>query len=565
MAPITDDEWADLVAHELPKTSDPVIQNYLESRRALVAEEQKHRSDHSFRQALSPIAKNACDIVSRIRDEESRTATNEPTCRETAKSWQIIRRLPKGALLRAHCHSLVDIGHVLETAVSTPGMYISCPDGHLATAEARRGGSLRIRFRGKADSETCSLWADTYTRGTFTPLAKAADEYPEGGKQGFMEWLKGRCMVPQQDRDPREALEAYSGVSKLVSGMVYYEPIWRTCLQRLMTNLVEDGIYWLELRLTFPLVYFREGSETPDSDYDHMFQAIGEEVAKFQASDPGRKFWGLRVIWSTMRSQDPRSIIEDADNCIATKLVWPRLVAGYDLGGPESLGRSLADLLPELFWFRKQCALEGVQIPFFLRAGEYLGDGDSDATDGNLFDSLLLGTRRLGNPSSLHKHPRLVEAIRDKRILVETPPVSNDGRGSTAGSSTVNHPLPVLLTQGVSCTLSDDDSGVPSGQDQDVEPRMTNNFWRVLQAWNSTDLATLGSLAENSVRWAAFEDQDAETWARDIRAASVGPGVKAARLQQWAVEWERFCLWIVTEHGDAYGDGREGNPDAPTE
>lgn len=44
MAPISDDEWADLAAHELPKTSDPVVQKYLESRRALMTEEQKHRS-----------------------------------------------------------------------------------------------------------------------------------------------------------------------------------------------------------------------------------------------------------------------------------------------------------------------------------------------------------------------------------------------------------------------------------------------------------------------------------------------------------------------------------------
>jgi hypothetical protein len=48
MAPITDEEWADLVAHELPKPSDPVIQQYLESRRALVAQEQKHRSGIPF-------------------------------------------------------------------------------------------------------------------------------------------------------------------------------------------------------------------------------------------------------------------------------------------------------------------------------------------------------------------------------------------------------------------------------------------------------------------------------------------------------------------------------------
>jgi adenosine deaminase CECR1 len=49
MAPVTDEEWADLVAHEIPKTSDPVIQHYLESRRALIAEEQKHRSGTAIR------------------------------------------------------------------------------------------------------------------------------------------------------------------------------------------------------------------------------------------------------------------------------------------------------------------------------------------------------------------------------------------------------------------------------------------------------------------------------------------------------------------------------------
>lgn len=48
MAPISDEEWADLVAHELPKTSDPVIQNYLKNRRALMAEDMKQRSGIFF-------------------------------------------------------------------------------------------------------------------------------------------------------------------------------------------------------------------------------------------------------------------------------------------------------------------------------------------------------------------------------------------------------------------------------------------------------------------------------------------------------------------------------------
>jgi len=42
--PINDEEWADLVAHEIPPNDDAVIEKYLSSRAALIAEEKKHRS-----------------------------------------------------------------------------------------------------------------------------------------------------------------------------------------------------------------------------------------------------------------------------------------------------------------------------------------------------------------------------------------------------------------------------------------------------------------------------------------------------------------------------------------
>ncbi|KAL2141786.1 hypothetical protein VTI28DRAFT_1923 [Corynascus sepedonium] len=545
MAPISDEEWADLVAHELPKTSDPVIQHYLESRRALIAEEQKHRSDFSFRQALSPIAKKACEIVSKIRHEDTKLPTTI-AAKETNRSWQILRRMPKGTLLRAHCYALIDLDHLLTVALDTPGMCIACPDGHLATQDARREEGFCVQFRDKAGSEHCSVWTTEYEPGTFINLSKAANDYPEGGRHGFMEWLKGRCRTLIQDchlgRGRLGPIACLGGIC----GMIYYEPIWRAFLQRLMTNLVEDGVCWLELGLTFPVAYYREGTEAADPEYDHMFQAIEEEVAKFQATDIGSQFWGLRVVWSTMRSQDARSIVDDADNCISTKLLWPQTVAGYDLAGSEDLGRTLVDLLPELFWFRKQCALEDVQIPFYLAAGGSLSDGDGNlAMERKLFDGLLLGARRIGNPLSLYRHPRLVEAVRDKRVLVEFCP-----RRPAADAIMHHHALWALLAQGVPCALCDDDSGTLFGQGQDGESAMTNIFWQAFLAGDVCDLATLGSLAENSVRWAAFEDQDAETWARDIRAASVGAGIRAARLRQWAVDWERFCLWVVTEYSD---------------
>lgn len=563
MARISDEEWADIIAEELPKRAEPVIQKYLQSRDALRNEELKHRSDSSFRQGLSPIARKACDIIARIRDEEQHaTGGNSPPDRQAVnsaittptptgktKSWQIIRKMPKGAMLRMQCDAIVDIDHLLDVALQTPGMHISSPDSHLATAGTRRSASVQIRYRTNQPTEA-SLWSTEYKPGTWILLAKAAEDFPEGGKQGFGEWLKIRCIIPQKQGDGlgrhHQSSTPSSQGSDILRGMLHYEPIWRKFLQRLLGLLVDDGISWAELRLIFPLEFYRTASERPEPDYDHVFGVVGEEVAKFQATDPGRPFWGLRIIWSTMRGQDSRSIIEDADNCIATKIAWPQLVAGYDLAGPEDHGRPLSDLLPELFWFRKQCAMDNVQIPFFFGAG----NGDGDAPEDNLFDSLLLGTRRIGNAHSLLKHPRLVVAIKDKRILIENclSRFPEDGRQGSIATTRGLHPLPVLLAQGVPCALCHDDAvqlqdGATSG--------MTDIFWQALHAFDGLDLAGLGSLAENSVRWAAFEDQAPDKWTQDIRAASTGAGIKADRLKKWAVEWEKFCLWIVTEYGDA--------------
>ncbi|KAK4179344.1 hypothetical protein QBC36DRAFT_79342 [Triangularia setosa] len=577
MGPLTDEEYTSILTTELPSPSDPVIQKYLSSRAALINEESKQRSDSSFRQALSPIGKRACDIVGRIRDEEQRQHVDvditTPDAMVKTKSWAVIKRLPKGALLRAQYDALAlaNIDHLITLALETPGMCMSASDGNLATAEAREDITRSFQIRSRKNnpkSEQQSIWGADYKGGTFVPLTKAADEYPEGGRPGFIKWLKVRCSwsgdatKSSQDEKAEKPPSAKGRAdSHLLRGMLYYEPIFRKFLRHLLRQLTEDGISWTELRLTFPLDYYRTGSELPDPDSDHLFAAIGQEVASYhrQATTasstgpgPGQRppFWGLRIIWSTIRSQDQRSIIEDADSCIAAKLLWPDLVAGYDLAGAENLGRSLTDMLPELFWFRKQCSLEEVDIPFFLGAG-----GGSDAvSEGNLFDALLLGTRRLGAARSLYRHPRMVEAVKDKRILAE-----NYLAPGTVGGDTSDHPLPALIAQGVPCALSLGDAEEYVGEGGPLE--LTHQFWQALHAWESLDLAGLGSLAENSVRWAAFGEQSADSWIRDIRAASVGSGVKAKRLKDWAVEWERFCLWIVTEYGETHGDGHDGDGD----
>lgn len=230
--------------------------------------------------------------------------------------------------------------------------------------------------------------------------------------------------------------------------------------------------------------------------------------------------------------------------CIKAKKAYPHLIAGYDLVGQEDLGKTHLELTPELLWFKEECKKEGVQIPFFFHAGECLGDGDS--TDQNLFDAILLGTRRIGHGFSLYKHPILIDMVKEKRILVEACPISNEVLRLTM--TVLAHPLPGLLSRGVAASLSNDDPAL-LGQGTSG---MTHDFCSALQAWDNVGLGGLGSLAENSVRWAVFEDQDDERWISAIDAGHNGAGIKAQRLKDWAQMWEEFCQWVINEFGDYY-------------
>lgn len=578
----TNEEWEE-ISQDIPKTTDPFLEQYLKGRSNLINQEQTTRSDTSFRASLSPIAQRACTIVDRIRQNEKETVWTSKYEEELAqksdrtfypgmmfmlakdrmegtKLWDIVRRMPKGALLHAHMDAMVNFDYLLAELLKMPGMHMSA-ERPLTNPAAKETAELVFSYRAKERTDT-NVWSEDYEPNKLELLTKVADDYPDGGREGFLAWLKSRCTLHLSDsHEQHHGIDAiwykFMRCFVVVGSILHYEPMWRLFLRRLMQVLKADGVNWAELRFTWPLNYCRDKQEVPEKDYDHMFKVMQEEIDGFKASPEGKGFWGLITIWTSLRSSPTRPLIENMDHCITTKMMYPHLIAGYDVVGPEDFGRPLKDLLPELFWFRKQCAQEGVNLPFFFHAGETLGDGSD--TDQNLFDAVLLGTRRIGHAYSLFKHPLLIDMVKEKRILVESCPISNEVLRLC--SSIGAHPLPALLARGVACSLCNDDPAM-LGQDT---AGMSHDFWQALQGWDNLGLAGLGSLAENSVRWAAFEDQDQASWIKGVKEASVGSGVKAERIKEWQVEWEKFCLWIVTEFGEEFdpeGEKAEAQADS---
>lgn len=70
---------------------------------------------------------------------------------------------------------------------------------------------------------------------------------------------------------------------------------------------------------------------------------------------------------------------------------------GFDLVGHEDSLKPLIDYVAPLTKFMERQKELGLNIPFIFHAGETLGDGT--AADMNLYDAILLGTKRIGHGS----------------------------------------------------------------------------------------------------------------------------------------------------------------------
>ncbi|KAF5859973.1 cat eye syndrome chromosome region, candidate 1 [Aspergillus alliaceus] len=554
----------------VPDINSLAVQKHLRSRSALIAFEKRQRQDHFFRQNLSSVAQKADAIVAAIRQEEidnywrvpgtpDKNDTDERFAGEVfpkarplingTKLWNVVKRMPKGALLHAHLSAMLPYGTILETLLHTEGMVIAASQD-VSTEENRRNASIWFAHVNHtiAGNEP-SIHSTDYVPNTQVPVAVAANSFP-GGQQGFIDFVKTKVTL-----SPEQSIRHELGVDEVwrtfqaafgpAGSMISYEPIVRTFYQKLFSRLAADHINWVEIRAggsSGALVH--EGQENVDPDLDIWWNVLLEELHKFQKTPEGADFWGARVIWSDSRGKNRTLLTKSMGIALERKRRHPQLFSGYDVVAQEDLGRPLADMAPELIWFQQQAEESNLTIPFFFHAGETLGDGNS--TDLNLFDAVLFGTRRIGHGFSLYKHPRLIDEVIENGIMVEVCPISNEVL--RLATDILHHPLPAMIAHGIPTAISNDDPAI-LGQDA---AGLSYDFYQTIQGFDNIGLAGLGALAQNSIRWSNFEDQSEVEWVRDIDFGENGDGIKAQRLQQWNTKWESFCQWVVDEYGKDY-------------
>jgi aminodeoxyfutalosine deaminase len=224
-------------------------------------------------------------------------------------------------------------------------------------------------------------------------------------------------------------LDAYKWVTSYLRQPDDYALIAR-CLAE---QFLAEGVVYAEVTLSTGVMLLREQDPAP------ILRAVREATVPYTAK-------GLRFQWifDAVRQFGPEAAMEVA-RC-AVELRGEGLVA-FGLGGDE-LSLPAAD-------FREVYEFVGANgLHRLVHAGE-IGGADSvrDAVE-------QLDAERIGHGIGAALDPALVSWLAERSIPLEVCPTSNLRTGALArhfGTTMAQHPLPLLLREGVPINLSTDD------------------------------------------------------------------------------------------------------------
>ena len=561
------------------------IKAHVQAVEALKAQEAGLRYDHAALANMTADEARANTIFTRLRDDEvsSKWETegdlenfagmdfygarqNGLGHHQPTKVWDAVHRMPKGALLHCHFDGTVDTRFLLEHARKTPNMAMKA-DMPLSSPKALWKATVEfLVLREGQERAKESIYSDEYVAGSWVSFKTARETFPyphpylsekHESELHLPNYLfpgkpnsQGSGSADRTDFDHGLAFDAYAHAlmtltphqaapaitnSKqawakfqstfgVIAGLLGYEPTLKAYTKELLRSHARDGISYTETRINFLTEFMVRADGTPDLNHEEWVRIFIEAVNEVKAEITDGSFVDAKIIYTTVRFVDNEKLRWYLEDCISLKKKFPDWIVGFDLVGHEDPLLPLKVYIPELLRFQHRCAEENVEIPFVFHAGETLEDG-GDA-DLNLYDALVLGTKRIGHGVSLARHPKLTDLVKERDICVEICPISNQILGYTA--SICSHPsLLALLHRNVPVALSSDDPSIFENFG------LSYDFYQLVISAKSTSLVSLAVLARRSLQYALVDDK-----------------TKRTMLADFDKRWKEYITWFLAKYGD---------------
>ncbi|KAM4569291.1 adenosine deaminase 2-A [Odontesthes bonariensis] len=406
--------------------------------------------------------------------------------------FKLLQKMPKGAALHVHGSSLVSVEWLVKNVTYRPHCYICFTWDN----------SVRFLF---SDRQPFPRWDCFYWQLLETLRAKIGDN--TGFDNSLMQHLTLFTEDPDGEYPNQDVVwEKFEKAFIAAAGLITHAPVLRDYFCQGLEEIYHDNIMYLELRSGLSRTYELDGTIHDRMWNLKLFQDV---TKKFKSDHPD--FLGARIIISVHRALGVSEVKTAVKEAIQLKKDFPDVVAGFDMVGRETSGRTL-------WYFKEALSLPaelGATLPYFFHAGET--DDEGTDIDQNILDALLFNTTRIGHGYALAHHPLAKELSRKRNIAVEICPISNQVLKLV--SDLRNHPAAVLMSEGHPMVISSDDPSLFGNTG------LSYDFYEAFVGIGGlkANLGTLKELALNSIRY-----------------SSLPAHLRDAGIAMWQNKWDAF-------------------------
>lgn len=478
-------------------TLSPCV-GYLHRREQLVTAEREFSFDSDL--ILTPEEIKVNTIIKALRDNEQTKfngiispAVNFRQMRQTIDSqsqlFQIIRKMPKGAIL--HTHGLVDAWFLIKN-----GTY--------------RLNCYRNNYTGSF------VFSNTSPGPEWQNVPQMRQKSKDPAMFDFDLWLSTQFFTPNYSVSEDEMWQSFEASIDRINSIYSYKPVFLDATLDLLQKIADDNIQHVEMRgihrlydLVPPFTYNSTAIIKQWLAILHQFNANSATKLSVRWINTARRNCSQECVWQTlvntvMMRNDPEV---------------RKYIIGFDLVGEEDRYHSLAYYLDDFFRIQQYTQSNGYpNLPFYFHAGETFWNRKSHD---NLYEAILLNTSRIGHGLALQYHPVLMQIVRSRKIAIEVCPISNQLLRFV--SDLRNHPAVVYMTNGLPVAISNDDPHVfgYSG--------LSYDYYEAIISWNLT-LRNIKQLAMNSLLFSGLEGNE-----------------KSQQLRDWTTRWKSWIEWVLSQ------------------
>lgn len=410
---------------------------------------------------------------------------------EDSDVFQIIRMLPKGAMLHGH----------FSTLASNDFIYNLTYEKYLYACKLSNG-RIKLEFITGHLDKTCN-WV------------LAADWRKKD--PSFNDLVKSQLTLIRKNpwntqNDANDIWQRFSDTYETISRLVSYDTAFNETSYRILQELYEDNIRYLEFRASFSKLNNGHGGHIS------TVQGVGYFLAhleKFKKTHPD--FIGARLIFSGNRQLGKTEAEKYLDTVKAIKAKYPDFIAGFDLSGREDTGKPL-------YSFQKLLGeIKSMGLKLFLHAGATSWYGTE--VDANLIDAVLLNATRITHADAINKHPNVLKAIKEKNITIELCPIADQVLGIVEDQR--NHPASTFIARGYRVVICNEDPALWGAKGVSYDWYIT--FMGL--ASRNMDLRFLKQLALNSFSYSSMSEKE-----------------KTKARAAWQRDWEAFLDNVINNY-----------------